>query len=95
MLVKCYVRGSLCCQVYNAVVSVRSTVRSTECMSTVLASLVVVGALVNILLQRHATAPAISSSAVRLAAMIVMARTSLPLWVVDLVEVLGLAEVVS
>ena len=81
--------------VYTAVVLVRSTVRSTECMSTVLASLVVVGALVNILLQRHATAPAISSIAVRLAASIVMARTSLPLWAVDLVEVLGLAEVLE
>ena len=68
--------------------------RSTECMSAVLVSVVVVGALVNILLQRHATVPAIISSVVRLAAMIVMARTSLPLWVVDLVKVLGLAALV-
>ena len=80
--------------VYTAVVLVRSTVRSTECMSAVLVSVVVVGALVNLLLQRHATVPATISSVVRLAAMIVMARTSLPLWVVDLVEVLGLAALV-
>ena len=80
--------------VYTAVVWMRSTVRSTECMSAVLVSVVVVGALANLLPQRHATAPATISSVVRLAAKIVKASTSFPLWVVDLVEVFGFAALV-
>ena len=78
--------------VYTAVVWMRSTVRSTE--SAVLVSVVVVGALANLLPQRHATAPATISSVVRLAAKIVKASTSFPLWVVDLVEVFGFAALV-
>ena len=78
--------------VYTAVVWMRSTVRSTE--SAVLVSVVVVGALANLLPQRHATAIATISSVVRLAAKIVKASTSFPLWVVDLVEVFGFAALV-
>ena len=67
---------------YNAVVSVRSI----EVMSTVVMSMAVVGAFVNTFLHRHATAPTSSSDAVRLAARIVIPRTSLPPPVVDPVE---------
>ena len=66
---------------YNAV-----SVRSIEVMSTVALSIAVVGAFVNTFLHRHATAPRSSIDAVRLAARIVIPRTSLPPPVVGPVE---------
>ena len=69
-----YVMGCLWLSSYNAVVSVRSM----EVMSTVALSIAVVGAFVNTFLHRHATAPRSSIDAVRLAARIVIPRTSLP-----------------
>ena len=76
-------------EVYNSVVSVRSTV----CISTVAVPLVVVGVLDSTFLQRYATATARRMITVRFAASIVVARMSFPPWSAALVEGVLLAKV--